>query len=286
MKSIRICGVNEHFNFPWRYAIEKGLFQQAGIDLVWTESKGGTGEMTRLLANNGTDLAVLLTEGMFVEAIRNRTAKIIQLHVTSPLHWGAHVKKNSAIHSTNDLKQKRFAISRYGSGSHLMALVHAKNMGWEKSDVSFVVVNSLEGGLQSLANGESDVFLWEKYTTAPFLEEFGLRYVGDVVTPWPSFLLAGSNEFCAEDQEAVKTIARIIASANAELKKNPETVKWISQRQHLNEKQVSQWFSEMTWNEAPGIKESDYAHILHSLCNADLITPEERDNSNDIRFVW
>jgi hypothetical protein len=43
---VRVGGVDEHFNLPWKLAIEAGAFETLGVDLVWHDCPGGTGEKT------------------------------------------------------------------------------------------------------------------------------------------------------------------------------------------------------------------------------------------------
>ena len=64
MKTVRVGGVPEHFNYPWHYAINKGLFAKAGFDVKWSDVTGGSGEMCRMLEENQTDVALVLTEGI------------------------------------------------------------------------------------------------------------------------------------------------------------------------------------------------------------------------------
>jgi len=47
MKRFKIGGVPEHFNLPWRLAIEEGKFKAAGIELHWSDMTGGTGQMIK-----------------------------------------------------------------------------------------------------------------------------------------------------------------------------------------------------------------------------------------------
>lgn len=283
LKTIRICGVNEHFNFPWRYAIDKGYFLKKGIQLIWTESKGGTGEMTRMLNEGATDLAVLLTEGLVTDILKNNKSRLIQLHVKSPLHWGIHVHRDSAINRPEDINNKIFAISRYGSGSHLMALVHAQNMGW-KDQQHFLVVDNLEGGLRAVQEKKADVFLWEKYTTAPYLHEHHLKYAGDVSTPWPSFALAAAHSFCTKEKECLQLVCETITETVRELRNNPETVTMIARTHQLTPEATQKWYNEMEWNEKPGIESAEMNEILHGLCTAGLIQEKECPESDAVFF--
>ena len=130
MKVVRIGGVPEHFNYAWYIALKEHHFRNQGIDLQWVDCHGGTGEMIQGLQNNKIDMAVVLTEGIVKAISEGNPSKIVQTFVQSPLVWGIHVATNAPYKSLTDLKQKYAAISRIGSGSHLMAYVHAKQMGW------------------------------------------------------------------------------------------------------------------------------------------------------------
>lgn len=50
MKTIKIVGVPEHFNFPWQLAIENGNFKKENIDLQWTNIPEGTGKCAKCCA--------------------------------------------------------------------------------------------------------------------------------------------------------------------------------------------------------------------------------------------
>ena len=63
MVGLKVGGVPEHFNLPWRLAIEDGKFREFGLNLHWADMGGGTGQMIRGLETKSIDIAVLLTEG-------------------------------------------------------------------------------------------------------------------------------------------------------------------------------------------------------------------------------
>ena len=60
--------------------------------------------------------------------------------------------------------QVTFGISRFGSGSHLMALLYMKSLGEEESSFPpvFKVVNNMQGARVAMMNKEIDVFLWDR----------------------------------------------------------------------------------------------------------------------------
>jgi ABC-type nitrate/sulfonate/bicarbonate transport system substrate-binding protein len=193
MTSLNIGGVPEHFNLPWHLAIEEGRFSDAGIDLHWVDCPGGTGEMAQGLAEGKLDLALPLSEGAVAGIARGVPMRILQWYVLSPLIWGIHVPAVSDIDSLEALRGQRFAISRYGSGSHLMAFVSARQMGWDPADgLRFVEVGNLDGAIESFRHGQAEGFLWERFTTQPYVDQGLMRRVGECPTPWPAFALAAS----------------------------------------------------------------------------------------------
>jgi sulfonate transport system substrate-binding protein len=250
MKTIglKIGGVPEHFNLPWRLAIEEGRFRAIGLDLHWSDMGGGTGQMIRGLENGSIDIAVLLTEGITKAILEGLKARIIQVYVTTPLHWGIHVPTSSKIKKVDDLKDKTFAISREGSGSHLMTFVKASQEGWDTSNIKFNVVGDIYGGLWALEHNEAQGFLWEKYTTFPYTEQGKCKYIDEVVTPWPCFVIAVREEVLTEHKELLKLMCEVVNKKALEVKKDEDSVEVISWRYNLRAGQVENWLIETDWN--------------------------------------
>ena len=160
MKNFLIGGVPEHFNLPWYIALRDKEFQKRGINLRWKDYPGGTGEMAQALREKEIDMAVILTEGIVRDIINGNPCKIVQVFVKSPLLWGIHVANASEYEEVSDLRGTDAAISRYGSGSHLMAFVNAENHNWDlKNDLKFKVIQDLDGALEGLPKGDGDYFM-------------------------------------------------------------------------------------------------------------------------------
>ena len=87
--------------------------------------------MCKALRSGDVDIAIVLTEGIIKDIINGNPSKITQVFVKSPLIWGIHVGAKSKFKTINDLEHATVAISRFGSGSHLMAIVNAYNNGWD-----------------------------------------------------------------------------------------------------------------------------------------------------------
>ncbi len=248
MKGFTIGGVPEHFNLPWRMAIEEGRFREKGIQLHWSDMGGGTGQMIRGLETGSLDIAVLLTEGITKAVLQGLDARIIQVYVTTPLHWGIHVPYHSQITSVDQLENQTFAISREGSGSHLMAYVKANQEGWDTTKLKFNVIGDVYGGLWALQNDEAQAFLWEKYTTHPYTEQKKCRYIDEVVTPWPCFVIAARKEVVDKHLDDLEIICDVVNERARDLKKNEDVVDLVCWRYNLRHGQVENWLQETDWN--------------------------------------
>lgn len=278
MIGLKIGGVPEHFNLPWRLAIEEGRFKAVGLDLHWSDMSGGTGQMIRGLETGTLDIAVLLTEGITKAILEGLKAKIIQVYVVSPLHWGIHVPFNSDIKTVDQLKGQTFAISREGSGSHLMSYVKADQEGWDTSNLKFNIVGDIYGGLWSLENNEAQAFLWEKYTTFPYTEQGKCRYIDEVVTPWPCFVIAVREEILEKHGELLRKMCEVVNTKALEVKKDENTVEIISWRYNLRSGQVQNWLIETDWNYEGKEYPQAFEKTILYLLKLNLLKPEVLKN--------
>ena len=250
MKTIKIGGVPEHFNLAWYLTLKNGENKAQGINLRWEDYHGGTGQMTKALRNGDIDMAVILTEGIIKDIVEGNPSKIVQTFVESPLIWGIHVAHQSDLKSVADLKGTRAAISRYGSGSHLMAYINAENNQWNlDKDLKFEVIQDLEGAVKALSNGDADYFMWERFMTKPLVDEKIFRCIDTLPTPWPCFVIAVRNEFLKSNKDDVKTILDIINNTTIEFKDIPSIDKTIANRYNLKLADVREWLSLTTWSQ-------------------------------------
>ncbi|MGB3152146.1 MAG: substrate-binding domain-containing protein [Maribacter sp.] len=250
MKSVRIIGVPEHFNLPWHLAIEEGAFTERGIDLQWRDIPEGTGKMCKLLETHKTDLAIILTEGIVKSITEGNPSKIIQEYITTPLLWGIHVAAKSSFGSIKDLENTSAAISRFGSGSHLMAFVNAKNKDWNPNKLRFKVIDNLQGAVDGLTNGEADYFMWEHFTTKPLVDKGIFRRLGDCPTPWPCFMLVGTNEFIQANPSTITHICEIINLYASEFKNIPSIDRTLANRYEQKLEDIQEWMSLTRWGQS------------------------------------
>ena len=249
MTTIKIVGVPEHFNLPWQLCIENGEFEAENINLKWTDIPEGTGKMCQMLRDEEADIAVILTEGIVKDIIAGNQSKIVQVYVQSPLIWGIHVAANSKYQTLSDLENTKVAISRLGSGSQLMAYVNANNQGWETNNLKFEIVNTIDGAVESLTNGTSDYFMWERFMTKPLVDKGIFRKIADCPTPWPCFVIAVREEILEKHPKMIDKILEIINTTTSEFKEIPSINKTLSSRYNLKIEDIDQWLSLTEWSQ-------------------------------------
>ena len=250
MKNVRIGGVPEHFNYAWYLALKQGHFKEHNIDVRWKDYFGGSGQMTKALRENEIDMAVILTEGIIKDITEGNPSKIVQIFVESPLIWGIHVAQDSSYKNLSELKGQKAAISRYGSGSHLMAYVNALKLKWNTaSDLQFEVVKDLDGAVESLSRKEADYFMWEKFTTKPLVDEKIFRRLGDCPTPWPCFVIAVRDEFILNEKETLQNILKTINAITSSFKEISQIDRIISERYQQKNEDVKAWLELTKWSQ-------------------------------------
>lgn len=284
MKKVKITGVPEHFNFPWHLAIDEGAFRQRGIDLQWMDIPEGTGRMSRMLQEGETDLAVILTEGIIKGITEGNPAKIVQEYIASPLQWGIHVGAGSSYHKVPELRNTRAAISRLGSGSHLMAFVLARQQGWGHDAVSFEVVHGLEGATTALSEGTADFFMWEHFTTKPWVDKGIFRRLGDCPTPWPCFVIAANTSFLAEKVGLLSHILQVINLFTGEFREIPSIDRALANRYDQKLEDIREWLSMTRWSQSQATPQTidNVNNTLYDLKLIDkkLTVPEILHNFN------
>jgi hypothetical protein len=78
-----------------------------------------------------------------------------------------------------------------------MAIVLANQQGWHpQNDLQFKVIGPFAGDedqgeyslildLRSSVNtGQAAAFMWEHFTTKPFVDSGEVRFIGEITTPW------------------------------------------------------------------------------------------------------
>jgi len=263
MIQMRIGGVPEHFNLPWRQLLEAGEPAYIDVEAQWQDFPEGSGAMAAALREERLDVAMLLTEGA-VAGVTGGGFKIVSLFTESPLIWGIHVPSASRLRTVADIRGARYAISRRGSGSHLMSFVHARDQGWPQ-DIDFVVVRNLQGAIDAFDAGTADVFFWEKFMTKPIVDAGRFRCVGEFTAPWPAFVVCASLASLATKRDVIAALLGQVFAAARRLTASVDGAAQIAARYGLEISDVRDWLAATRWASRLGIDGTDVASAVETL---------------------
>lgn len=181
---LRVGYVPEHFSVPL-LQLASSSWGQEHVTLVSQPS--GTGQMLTSLsgedpANRTIDVAVALTEALIAGLAKGRTDySLVGTYVKSSLNWAVITgtdPRASQYMSIDDLRGTPIGISRIGSGSQIMASVMALQHGWTDAEgrvdeLKFKVNDTFENlrkGVNQAEKLESSAFMWEWFTTKPYVD--------------------------------------------------------------------------------------------------------------------
>jgi ABC-type nitrate/sulfonate/bicarbonate transport system substrate-binding protein len=272
MDKIRIVGVPEHFNFPWIKTVEEQALQEMDISLEWKDEPKGSGAMNKALREGQADVAIILTESFIKDKIEGNPAKIIGYHVATPLLWGIHVSSQFQVNHVEEISNKPFLISRYGSGSHLMAFLLAEKNKWDMVQLHFEEVGDLDGALKAMQTATPKIFLWEKYTTIPYVKKGIINRVGEIPTPWPCFVVVASPEALACPGEPLKKLMAAVYSQSTLLQHDPDLPNLLSTKYGIELGDIQEWLQQTHWANHNEMEKKDLTQTMDTLKNLGLIS--------------
>ena len=274
--TIRIGGVPEHFNLPIHLGVENGSFEKAGINIEWIHFPEGTGHMTKALREDSVDVCIPLTEGIITDIINGNPSKIISEYVITPLTWGIHTGNDSELQPKDNFFPKRHAISRFGSGSHLMAIVNANSHGITLLENQFTVINNLDGAIESLNRLETDVFYWEKYTTKPYVDAGTIRKISEHITPWPCFVVAATDNVLTRYRQAIAKMLDIIQENCRHFMKDTSAIAMTSERYNQRPIDIERWYHKTEWAANSWVSDKMITDVIYHLKSAGIL-PKEKE---------
>ncbi|KAI9248181.1 hypothetical protein BY458DRAFT_536625 [Sporodiniella umbellata] len=244
--------------------------------------------MTSKLQDRSIDLAIALTEGLVAGICKGQDwYKIIGTYVDAPLCWALSTGKKSQHESIDTLRGSTCAISRFGSGSHIMAYVLADQRKWlekDKKPFDFKVLNNFQAMRDAVNEKSSDYFMWETFTTKPYHDSGEVKRIGDITPPWPAFLFAAHNDLLSAHVNELKKVLGAIQKATFQFmeQKDHDSIQKVIDILGYPEIDVRRWFK--TVHYAPRhheVSQNALEVTLSTLLKADVIT-EPTKELNDL----
>ncbi|KAG7089456.1 hypothetical protein E1B28_011141 [Marasmius oreades] len=272
--TLRIGYVREHFSSPLLQFAEDD--QEQTFSLV--ECPSGTGQLISRLTNDEIDVAIALTDPL-ISGIANgsKAYKLVGSYVSTPLNWAVIAGKESQYNNISDLKDTTIGISRIGSGSQTMAYVMALQQDWPSQGMKFRVNNDIRGLITSVNEGTSSAFMWEWFTTKPFLDAGEVRFIGSVPTPWPSWLIAAQPSVSSDSLKAfLSTLSTYVRSFDSPENRSGKNVEFVKAKFGYPENDIVDWQNTVGYpDDCLSISKEVISETLRVLENAGVVTAPE-----------
>ncbi|KAG9951313.1 periplasmic binding protein-like II, partial [Aureobasidium melanogenum] len=265
---LRIGYIPEHFSTPLHFAIK-----HFGLEADIKPFPTGTGALTASLKDNSIDVAIGLTEGFIADLGKTNASKetpaykLVGTYVESPLCWAISVGNKSSINNENELNGTRVGVSRIGSGSYVMSYVLADQKGWlEKSKKPFEVVPL--GDFKALRHGvnegdKADFFMWEHFTTKKFYDNGELKRVGEIYTPWPSWMIVARD---AKDKKLEVMAEKLNQGVQYFREHQEESVEHITGTMEYSQEDANAWLKTVKFaDDVRGVESSVVEHTISIL---------------------
>ncbi|WVQ83189.1 hypothetical protein IAT38_005328 [Cryptococcus sp. DSM 104549] len=271
---LRVGWHREHFLSPLLQFVEKDKGET--VELV--ECPGGTGEMQVKLKNGEIDFCIALTDALIAGLANGQTSyKLVGRYIASPLRWAIITGKDSKYQTVDDLKGTTFGISRLGSGSQVMASVLSLQQGWsEEEQPKFKVNGQFKPLRDSVNTEETSVFLWEWFTTKPYVDSGEVRFIGSVYTPWPCWHIAASpNASSPAISTFLASLQPYVQHFNSPAARQSEDIDFVSNYFGHQREDVVEWLKSVKWEEQLAeVKEDVVRETLRVLGKAGVVKPE------------
>ncbi|BFZ59954.1 hypothetical protein YB2330_000976 [Saitoella coloradoensis] len=241
---LKIGYVPEHFSTPLLLASRHGMLPPHSLH----PQPSGTGQMIESLRTGEIDIALGLTEGWVAGLGGDKDwYKIIGTYVQSPLCWAISTGAQSEYNSVDDLKDSKLGISRIGSGSYVMAYYLADTKGWleeGKQPFDFQIQNTFLNLRNGVNSGASSAFMWEYFTSKKYYDNKEIRQIGEIYTPWPSWLITAHTSVL-ERPDASQTLSALLEGINKGVEyfhaHTDEVVEYISTELDYSAEDAKAW---------------------------------------------
>jgi len=241
-ESVKLSMSNVEGSFLFGAVAErKGFFQQQGLQPQLIRIAGNV--MVPALANGDIDYTLMF--GSVVRAtLSGFPLKVVASFVDAPT--GTLVGKAGL--TAQNLKGKSIAVSSFGAGAYVTAVLTVQHLGLNPNDVKFVASGGDAGRLAALQNGLVDAALLNPAAAAR-AERTGFRMIArsyELFT-FPYAGLGATTRKLAEKPAEVKRVLKALIQGSRFMRENrDETIQILSEWARIERQSAAEYY-EAAW---------------------------------------
>lgn len=287
-----VAYIPEHFSTPMFLAEKQSYFAEKNLQIEFFPVIEGSGRLIKLLNDGTVDIAVGLTEAFVADIAKgNDNYSVVATYVESPLCWAISSGANrSDISSAEDLAGKNIGVSRIGSGSYVMSFVLGLQRKFSEPYFSdFKVLHNFQNLRDSVNQKyvdedgrkvDSDAFMWEHFTSKKFYDSGEIKRIGEIYTPWPSWVVSVNQKVVELKKSAVQSFLAATRQGVAYFLQNQEeAISHISNALPYTPEDAREWMKTVKFNESIGVNPINWETVVKNtsdvLKTAGVIPSEE-----------
>lgn len=245
--------IPEHFSTPLFFAEKHGFYAKHGVDVEFKPFPSGSGHLIQSLSEGEITAAVGLTEA-FIRGIAAGADhyRLVGTYVQSPLQWAVSTGTERELKSEDELQGRVCGVSRMGSGSDVMSRVLQQQKGWS-ADFRYEVCNTFANLRAAVNGGTADFFMWEYFTSKKYYDNGEIKQIGEIYTPWPSWVVVANRELVGEHADLLKKFTAAINDGIQYFEAHPdEAVEYIAAHFDYSEADARAWLQTVKFSADAG----------------------------------
>lgn len=166
-----------------------------------------------------------------------------------------------------------WAISRFGSGSHLMTCVLAVGRGWPVEALKFYVAGNFQA-LRDYVNAHDDAaFMWSEDMSQPYYDSGEIKRIGEITTPWPSFLVCSLSSYAINHEKELRALSAALQEACELFRSTKDIHIDIAQLHEHTIDDTKRWYDAVSITGSNNIAESTITKAIAALIEAKQLPP-------------
>jgi len=230
---------NDLHHLPVFVALEKGFFQEAGVNVtVAGIFRAGPEEMSAF-ASGELDVGYV-GQAPATAAVLNRIADVTFIHQVNLEGSSIVVRKDSPYTRLSQLKGKTFAVPGHATMQDFLLRMALKKSNMSIDDVRIMVLKPPEM-IQALILGDIDAFIaWEPYPSQASNKEAGMEIMSsqEIWQDHPCCVLVADNVFIKTNPEIVGKISSVHRRSCDFIKENRESAVMIGMKYTAMDKET------------------------------------------------
>lgn len=277
MAKLTVAYIPEHFSTPLFLAESQKYYSQEHVEIQFLPVIEGSGRLIKLLNDKSVDIAIGLTEAFVADiANGNDSYSVVGTYVESPLCWAISTGSDrDDITKAEDLAGKRVGVSRIGSGSYIMSFVLGLHKGFAAPYFSeYPVLHNFQNLRDSVnlkyhdEHGhqvDADAFMWEHFTSKKYYDSGEIKRIGEIYTPWPSWVVTVNQQVLKENKVHVQSFLRAVNRGIDYFLQNPqESINHISSHLNYTADDAREWLKTVKFNQRLGQAPIEWSTVVEN----------------------